>query len=156
MFVAEELVIDVCADDARLRLAELVRGGGLGCASRAAFDAGSSGLPEPGRKAGRQGASALARVEFLEPVLHCGVMTVGLRWQSGDAGSGLSAILDADITLAPAGRGASRLALTGSYRLPAGRLGAGADKAVMQQVSSTTMRALLRSLADSLASRAPA
>jgi hypothetical protein len=156
MFVAEELVIDVCVDDARRRLGELVRGGGLGCASRAAFEAGFCGVPRPGQVAGCQGASTLARVEFLEPVQHCEVMTVGLRWQSGGVGSALSAILDADITLAPAGQGGCRLALAGSYRLPLGRLGAGADKVVMHQVSSATMRALLGSLADSLASRAPA
>jgi hypothetical protein len=154
MFVAEELVIDVRVDAARRRLAELVRGGGLGCASRTAFEAGF--CDQPGEPAGCRDTWALASVESLEQVHHREVMTVGLRWQADEGGSALSAILDADITLAPAGQETSRLALAGSYRLLPARLGGGADKAVMHQVSSATMRALLRSLADSLASRAPA
>lgn len=64
-------------------------------------------------------------------------------------------MLDADITLTPAGQRATRLALAGSYQAPLGGLGARLDKAVLNRVATATIRALLRNVADSLASPAP-
>ncbi len=65
-------------------------------------------------------------------------------------------VLDADITISPAGDQTARLALAGCYRPPLGRLGAGLDRAVMHQVAAATTRSLLRNVAAALTSPAPA
>jgi hypothetical protein len=77
-------------------------------------------------------AAKLVRVRFLDPVYRGDVMTVGLRWEAtGPAGS-LFPVLDTDIAISPGGQEgtpaveeSARLALTGAYRPPLGRLGQG-------------------------------
>jgi hypothetical protein len=81
-------------------------------------------------------------------------MTVALRWEATGAAGGLFPVLDAHISLAPAAEHATRLALTGSYRPPLGRIGAALDKAILNRVAAATIHALLHSIADALTSRA--
>jgi hypothetical protein len=98
------------------------------------------------------GACKLVRVRFLDPVCRGDVMTLALRWEATGVTGTLFPVLDADITLTPAGSQATRLALAGCYRAPLGGLGAGLDKAILSRVATATIRALLRNVADSLAS----
>jgi hypothetical protein len=151
MFVAHELVLDVCYPTARARLARLVAGGGLHGWSQAAYEDGFAGLVPVGPFGDVRGVSKLVRVRFLDPVDRGDSMTQGLRWEATGLTGGLYPVLDADISLRPAGGRATRLALMGSYRPPLGRLGAGLDRVIFNKVATATIRALLRSIADALA-----
>lgn len=152
MFIADEIVFDVDFPAAQARLVNLAHRGGLSDASGAAHTDGLSAVIRVGPFGDAAGASKLVRVRFLDPVCRGDVMTLALRWEANGMTGALFPVLDADITLAPAGRQATRLALAGCYRAPLGGLGAGLDKAVLNRVATATIRALLRNVADSLAS----
>jgi hypothetical protein len=81
-------------------------------------------------------------------------MTLVLRWEATGVISALFPVLDADISLTPAGQQGILLAPAGSYRAPLGGLGAGLDKAILNRVATATIRALLRNVADTTASPA--
>jgi hypothetical protein len=130
----------------------LAHRGGLNGASRAAYQDELSAVIRVGPFGDVAGASKLARVRFLDPVCRGDVMTLVLRWEATGITSALFPVLDADISLTPAGQQGTRLALAGSYRAPLGGLGAGLDKAILNRVATATIRALLRNIADTLAS----
>jgi len=154
MFVAEDVTIGTAARVAQARFANLLRGSWLAETSQAACEGGIAGLLRVG-PAGPV-AAKLVRVCFLDPAYRGEVMTVGLRWQAAGAAGGLFPVLDANITIAPAGAGAARLALAGAYRPPLGRLGASLDRAILHTVAAATMRCLLHSVAEALVRPAPA
>jgi hypothetical protein len=154
MFVAEELTVNTGSAAAQARFENLVHGDSLAGMSEAAYDGSVTGLRKVG-PAGRV-AGKLIRVSFLDPVYRGDVMTVGMRWEATGAVGALFPVLDANITISPAGDHTARLALAGSYRPPLGRLGAEVDRAVMHQVAAATMRSLLRNVATALTSPAPA
>jgi len=150
MFVADEIMLDIGFPAAQARLVNLARRGGLSGASRAAYADELSAVIRVGPFGGAAGASKLVRVRFLDPVYRDDVMTLALRWEATGVTGALFPVLDADITLTPAGQQATRLALAGSYRAPLGGLGAGFDKAILNRVATATISALLRNVADSL------
>lgn len=152
MFVADELTLEIGFPAAQARFVNLVRQGGLNGASRAAYADELSAVIRVGPFGGAVGASKLVRVRFLDPVCRGEVMTLALRWEATGVTGSLFPVLDADITLAPVGCQATRLALAGSYRAPLGGLGAGLDKAMLNRLAIATIRALLRHVADSLVS----
>ena len=98
----------------------------------------------------------LIRVSLLDPVYRDDAMTAGLRWEAVGATGALFPVLDANLSISPAGEHTARLALAGSYRPPLGRLGRGLDRAVMHRVAAATMRSLLRGVAEVLVSPVPA
>ena len=161
MFVAHELPVDTGLREAQARFANLLHGGWLAEASAAAYDGAVTGLLRVG-PAGFATAK-LVRVSLLDPVYRDEVMTVGLRWEAtGPAGS-LFPVLDANISILPGqdegtadGRQTARLALTGSYRPPLGRLGAALDQVALHRVATATIRALLQDVAAALTGSAPA
>jgi hypothetical protein len=152
MFVTHGITLGVGSRPAQARLAKLVHGNGLNGASQAAYQAGLANMIRVGPFGDVPGASKLVRVRFLDPAYHAEAMTVGLRWEATGRTGGLFPVLDADISLAPEGEQKTRLALTGSYRPPLGRFGAGLDRAILNRVAAATIRALLRNIADALAS----
>ena len=152
MFVADQIMLGIGSQAAQARLVNLVRRGGLSGASKAAYADELSAVIRVGPFGGAGGASKLVRVRFLDPVCRGDVMTLALRWEATGVTGALFPVLDADITLTPAGQQATRLALAGSYRAPLGGLGAGLDKAILNRVATATIRTLLRNVADSLAS----
>jgi hypothetical protein len=152
MFVAEDVTIGTGAREAQARFANLLRGSWLAETSQAACEGGIAGLLRVG-PAGPV-AAKLVRVCFLDPVYRDDVMTVGLRWEAAGTAVGLFPVLDANISISPAGDDAAQLALAGSYRPPLGRLGAGLDRAIMHRVAAATMRCLLQSVAEALVSPA--
>jgi hypothetical protein len=83
-------------------------------------------------------------------------MSVGLRWEAAGAAGSLFPVLDATITISPAGRSTARLALAGCYRPPLGHLGAALDTAVLHRVATATISSLLRSVAEAITHPAPA
>lgn len=151
MFVAHDTILSVGFGAAQARLANLVHGGGLSGASQAAYQAGLARTIRVGPLGEVPGVSKLVRVRFLDPVYHAEAITVGLRWEATGLTGGLFPVLDADINIVPAGEQKARLALAGAYRPPLGRFGAGLDRAILNRVATATIRALLRSIADALA-----
>jgi hypothetical protein len=168
VFVTDEVSVDTGFRAAQARFANLLHGSWLAEVSGAAYGGGFTGLLRVG-PAGPAGAK-LVRVRFLDPVYRGDVMTVGLRWEATGTAGGLFPVLDADISISPAweatapagegispaGKESARLALSGAYRPPLGRLGAGLDKVIMSRVAAATVRSLLRSVADALTSPATA
>jgi hypothetical protein len=153
MFVAEDVTVGTGYGAAQARFANLLHGGWLAETSQAACEGGVAGLLRVGPVA--PVAAKLVRVCVLDPVYRGEVMTVGLRWEAVGAAGSLFPMLDANISISPAGEDTARLSLAGSYRPPLGRLGAGLDRAVMHRVAAATMRCLLRSVAEALLSPAP-
>lgn len=154
MFVAQDLTIGIGSRAAQARFANLLHGDWLAETSQAACEGGAGGLLRVG-PAGPV-AAKLVQVRFLDPVSRGDVMTVGLRWEAAGAAGALFPVLDANISISPAGGEAARLALAGSYRPPLGHLGAGLDRAIMHKVATATMHCLLQSVAEALVNPAPA
>lgn len=154
MFVVEELTVNISSAAAQARFENLVHGDWLAGASEVAYDGTLTGLLRVG-PAGPV-AGKLVRVSFLDPVYSGDAMTVGMRWEATGAAGVLFPVLDANITISPAGDHTARLALAGSYRPPLGRLGAEIDRVVMHQAAAATLRSLLRNVAAALTSPAPA
>lgn len=152
MFVTQDTTLGTGFGLAQARLASLLRGSGLSGASQAAYLAGLAGAIRVGPFGDVPGTSKLVQVRFLDPVYHPEAMTVGMRWEATGPAGGLFPVLDADISLAPEGEQKTRLALVGAYRPPLGRFGAGLDRAILNRVAVATIRALLGSIADALAS----
>jgi hypothetical protein len=151
MFVSEEILVPVGYDIARARLASMLHGSGLQRSSESAF---RDGLGTTLRVGPLPLVSRLVSVEFRELVTHADSSLLTLRWQTAGAGGGLFPVLDADVTISPAGDHGTRLRLDGSYRPPLGTLGAGLDRAVMHRIAAATMRSFITDMSDALASPA--
>jgi hypothetical protein len=161
MFVTQELTLGIGLRRAQARLTNLMHGAWLTEASTVAYNGALTGLLRVGPPG--LAAAKLVRVSLLDPVYRGDVMTVGLRWEATGAAGNLFPVLDANITISPGqhegtatGNQTTRLALTGSYRPPLGRLGAALDQVVLHRVATATIRALLQDVAAALASPAPA
>jgi hypothetical protein len=83
-------------------------------------------------------------------------MTVALRWEAIRRGGQPVPVLDANISLSPAVQQATRLALSGAYRPPLGRIGAGLDKAMLNRVAAAAIHAPLHSIVGAVTSPATA
>jgi hypothetical protein len=161
MFITQELTVDTGLRQAQARFANLMHGAWLTEASAAAYDGALIGLLRVGPPG--LAAAKLVRVSLLAPAYRGDVMTVGLRWEAtGPAGS-LFPVLDANITISPGqhegtgdAKDVARLALTGSYRPPLGRIGAALDQVALHRVATATIRALLQNVAAALTGLAPA
>ena len=90
------------------------------------------------------------RVRSLRPAHGADRVTAGLRWEATGPPAGLFPVLDADVTLAPAGRVGSRLALAGVYRFPFVDLNDDPGSAITGRMADTTVRALLHAMAGYL------
>jgi hypothetical protein len=161
MFIAQAVTIDVDCRAAQARFTNLLHGNWLAGVSEAAYDGALTGLLRVG-PAG-PAAAKLVRVRFLDPAYRGGAMTVGLRWEATGPAGGLFPVLDADIVISPGGEEgtpaaeqSARLAVTGAYRPPLGRLGAGLDQVVLRGVAAATTRRLLGSLAEAITNPATA
>ena len=149
MFVGHEVLLDVGFDVAQPRLAQLASGGVLDSASEGAYGDGLASLLRIGPLGDKRGLSKLVRVQFRDLVTHQDSAVLTLRWEATGGGGRLFPVLDADITLTPAGEQA-RLALAGAYRPPFAAVGAGLDRAVLHRVATATVRSLLGRVAEAL------
>jgi hypothetical protein len=161
MFVTQEITVGTGLRQAQARFTNLIHGTWLTEASTAAYNGALTGLLRVGPPG--LAAAKLVRVGLLDPVYRGDVMTVGLRWEATGPAGGLFPVLDANISISPGqdegtagGKDVARLALTGSYRPPLGRLGAALDEVVLHRVATATIRALLQNVAAALTSPAPA
>ena len=156
MFARHELVLGLGFEEARARLVNLAHGGWLAAASDGAYADGLAGLIRVGPFGAVPGASKLVSVRLLEPVLRGEVMVLALRWEATGVTGRLFPVLDADLTMTPAGAGQTMLTLDGAYRPPLGAIGAGLDQVVLRRAAAATIGSLLTRIADALASPVPA
>ena len=135
MFVGDEVRLDIGFAVARERLLRLGEGDALLATSADAYGPGLT-------RVGVAGVSKLVRVQAR--VLSWTDVSAGLalRWEAIGPGGGLFPVLDADLTLAPAGAG-TMLTLAGAYRPPLGPLGQALDRAILHRVAAATIRNFL-------------
>ncbi len=143
MFVSDEIVVPVGFAEAQARLETIMRGGDLLGPSADAYD---QGLATTVRVGPAPMLSRLVEVQFMELVTHGDACVLTLRWQVAGAGGGLFPVLDADISIRPAGDGGTLLRLDGSYRPPLGMIGDSLDRAILHRVADATIRAFLTGL----------
>ena len=154
VFVSGEVSLDVSFTAAQARLANLIGGGLLAGASAQAFSDGITGLAGAGPLGSALGLSRLCQV-FQDLKASGDSARLALRWEVTGPG-GLFPALDADVTLIPAGKHSTTLALTGVYRTPLGTVGAELDWVIWHGVATATIQAFLRLLAEALAGPAGA
>jgi hypothetical protein len=156
MFVGEEMRLDLGYAIARERLMRLAEGATLLSTSEDAYDRATAGLA----KVGVPGLSKLVRVQVRELTRTEGSAGLAIRWEATGPGGGLFPVLDADITLAPAGDTgnagdagdrASVLVVAGVYRPPLGALGQALDRAILHRVAAATIRGFLAGVAARIA-----
>lgn len=156
MFASDEVTVEAGFEAARARLVNLTHGGWLAAASSDAYADGLGGLIRVGPFGDVLGASKLVRVELLEPVPRQNVVVLPLRWQAAGAMGRLFPVLDADLTLRPAGARQTLMRLDGAYRPPLGGVGDGLDRVLLHRAATATIRALLTRIADAIAHPGPA
>jgi hypothetical protein len=124
-------------------------------ASRDAYGEGLTGLIRAGPPGTVPGLPKLAGVRCHGPAQRGGTAVLMLRWHAADGGS-LFPVLDADITLSPAGEHATTLALAGAYRPPPGAVSAELDRAIVHRAATATIGSFVTRIADAIAHPAPA
>jgi hypothetical protein len=154
MFVGQETILDMPYPAARARLASLARAGWLDTASGQAYSDGRAATIRVGPFGPVLGASKLVRVRLVEPAAHDHIAVLPLRWEATGPAGRLFPVLDADITLMPAGE-QTKLALTGSYRPPLDGIGATLDKIALHHLATATISSLLRQIAHALTHEHP-
>jgi hypothetical protein len=142
MFVGDEAVLEVSFAVARDRLAGLAESGALIGASYDAYDHEGAHL-----RVGVAGLSKLVRVQVRELAQTDTSAGLAIRWEATGPGGRLFPVLDADVRLAPAGEGATLLAIAGSYRPPLGSLGDALDRAILHRVATATINSFLAQVA---------
>jgi hypothetical protein len=143
MFVGDEVGLDVSFAVVRDRLATLARGGWLSSASTDAYGLGVAGLS----RVGALGLSREVRVQARELAEREGSAGLAIRWEVTGPGGGLFPVLDADITVHPAGEETTLLTLAGAYRPPLGAVGQALDRAILHRVAAATIRNFLNRVA---------
>jgi len=150
MFVSGEVRLEIGFADAWARLADLRRAGLLLDASREAYGQGTAGLARldpPGPVGGVSGLVAAQSRDLAGPGDRA---RLALRWEATGPGGELFPVLDADLTLTPAGEHATALTLSGVFRPPPGNPGHGLDQAIVQRVAMTAIRAFLDRVAHAM------
>ena len=141
---------------ARVRLASLVHDGLLVAVSRDAYGEAVAGFARVGPLGPVLGLSKLVQVQAQDLVIGEGSAVLALRWQATGAGGALFPVLDADISLAPAGDEVAVLRLDGAYRPPLGTAGAGLDRTVLHRVATATVQDFVGRIAEAIADPAAA
>ena len=150
MFVSDQVPLGTSFGAARAGLAALSRSGSLAGVSEAAYGEGIAALAQAGPPGSVPGVPRLVEVHFRDLVQRDDRAGLALRWQAAGPGGGMFPVLDADITLTPAGEHTTLLTLAGTYRPPLGALGAGLDRAILHRVAAATIRAFLSRIADAI------
>jgi hypothetical protein len=149
MFVRDEVPIDVGFEVARERLAKL--DSWFLTASDHAYGEGMAGLSRIGPRGPVPGVSRLAEIRFQSLAADDGRAGLALRWEARGHGGRLFPVLDADLTLTPAGENTALLTLAGAFRPPLGNVGAELDRLLLHRVAEATIRNFLERVATALA-----
>jgi hypothetical protein len=100
--------------------------------------------------------SRLVSVYCRGPVVHRASAHLAIRWVATRPGGELYPALDADITLAPAGKDATTLTLAAVYRLSRRNEGNDLDRATLRPIADVTIRAFIDRIAEAMAVPSPA
>lgn len=155
MFVGGEADLQIGLPDARARLADLTRADRLLRASQGAYGTGTD-LAESGPLGWVWGLCRLVRVHARDQAAHDDAPRLALRWEVTGPGGEPFPALDADLTLTPAGKHATTLALTGVYRPPPGSQDEADGQATVRRVAEVTIGDFLDRIARSICGPAPA
>jgi hypothetical protein len=150
VFVSGDVSLDVSFTAAQARLANLIGGGLLASASAQAYSDGITGLAGVSPLGPALGLCRLCRAQFQDLKAGGDSARFALRWEVTGPG-GLFPALDADITLTPAGKHCTTLALTGVYRTPLGTVSAELDWVIWHGVATATIWAFLGLLTEAIA-----
>jgi hypothetical protein len=156
MFVGGEVLLDVSLDVARVRLASQVRSGSLLTASQDAYAVGFGALPGDGLPGSGLALSRLVEVKVREPVRHGDSMVAALRWEAIGPHGELFPVLDANLTLVPAGVESTMLRLAAAYRPPPDAVGARLDRPALDRVAAATVWEFVSRVGTAITSPAPA
>lgn len=134
MFVSHAASLDVSYEVALARLTALT---GSGVLTRVSADAYATGAPP--------GVPWLARSRFRDLMTRPGRAVLAVRWETGGHYGEPFPVLDADLTLTPAGPSAALLELSGIYRADPGadgpRMGAVVLGGFVDRIAETITRA---------------
>jgi hypothetical protein len=140
MFIGAEARLDARFDDVRTSLAMLIRGGLLERASGGFYRPWSAALAGGRPRGTAAGMPSLARVQSRDATATGDLAIWPLRWElTGPEGAPFP-VLDADITLTPAGAGATLLAVSAVCRPPLGVLAAGSGQVIARRVAQATIQ----------------
>lgn len=147
VFTADEILMDVGFAGARCRLEQLAQDGVLLGAAEYAYGAGITGLVETVGPAA--GMSRLAGVRAEDIADTSDGARLWLRWEAIGPNGAVYPALDAALTLTPAGKTTTLLALTGAYR-PPGQAEAELDPTIVHCFAAVTVRSFIARLACAL------
>jgi len=156
MFVAGQVRAEVSFALAQARLARLAFTGGLLGASHGAYGAGLAGLVSADPPGHEPEMAGLVSARFGDLIGYLDSARVALRWEAIAPGGELFPVLDADLTLSPAGDQATTLTLIGVYRLPPGIQDNELGQAVIRRIAQMTIQAFLNRIATAITVPAPA
>jgi hypothetical protein len=147
VFAADQVLVDTSFAAARRRLGRLAGDGVLLGAAEHAYGAGITGLAEAAGPAARM--TRLAGVRPADLIETPERARLGLRWEAIGSDGAVYPVLDADLTLTPAGEATTLLALAGVYRL-GGQPDAGLDPGIVRCLAAVTIRSFIARLACAL------
>ena len=132
MFVSDEATLDVSFDVALARLAALA---GNGVLTRVSVDAYAAGAPV--------GSPWMTMSCLGDLITRPDRAVLVVRWETGSRVGGLFPVLDANLTLTPAGPRAALLQMAGVYRARSGEAG--------HRVATVTIGGFLSRIAETIA-----
>jgi hypothetical protein len=145
MFVGDEVMLGITFPAARSGLARLALAG----LQRTAQDAYTYGHGTAGlKRADSPGGLVLTRVQARPLARADDRAGLAIRWEAAEPGSEPFSLLDADLSVVPAGEHATLLTLSGTYRAAPGDT---LDRAILHQVAAATIRNFLSRVADGIA-----
>jgi hypothetical protein len=147
MFLGAENRLTVGFGHAQAKLADLIRGGLLERASGGVYDEWRTALARDGPWGTALGMSRLARVQSCDTAAHGELAIWPLRWEVTGPHGALVPVLDADITLTPAGTDASLLAVSAVCRPPLGGPAGSLDQAIVRQCATAMIQAFTHDIA---------
>jgi hypothetical protein len=150
MFVSGDFLVGLSFPVARVRLAGMVWAGLLASASQSAYGDGVAEVIRMGAPRAGPGIPELAGVRYRELAASGESAVLAVRWEATGPAGQVFPVLDADMTLAPAGELATRLSLAGVCRLPLAGLGTAHDRASSQRPATAAIQSLLSRLAAAL------
>lgn len=148
MFIGDHVLLNIGFAAARTRLGNLAGGGLLLGASEHAYAETITGLTDTAGSVA--GVSRLAGVRPGDITETGGQAQLSVHWEVTAGGGTLFPVLNADLTLTPAGETATVFALTGVFRPPPGLAGAGLDQEIMSWFAAAAIRVFLARLAAAL------
>ena len=148
MSIGDHVLLSVGFAAARTRLGNLAGGGLLLGASEHAYGETITGLTDTAGS-----ATAVSRLAGVRPgditEIH-GRAQLPMHWEVTAGGGTLFPVLDADLTLTPAGEATTVFALTGVFRPPPGLADAGLDREIVCWFAAAAVRVFLARLAAAL------